>query len=195
MAVGSCSSRRGWAPPSIAERRARHDERESQGRPAGHGFFTEAGLRAARLRHLDTYQVRQHDASVNDILAFMRQAERAFSERDVDALIALTHPEAEMRLFANGRVTAYGREGTREIMAAAWGDPMYELSLERFERAGPDTVIGVGTVRRGVVGRSGFNQHTAAWLWTLEDGMIRRAETFATVEDARRAALALPRND
>ena len=148
-----------------------------------------------RIRDFPSLESSAISLRVSDIVAFMRQAERAFSERDVDALMTLTHPEAEMRLFANGRATVYGREGAREIMAAAWGDPMYQLSLDRLEGSGPDTVIGVGTVRRGVIGRSGFSSHTAAWLWTLEDGMIRTAETFATVEDARRAAAALPRND
>lgn len=72
-----------------------------------------------------------------------------FAERDVDALIALTHPEAEMRLFANGRTSVYGREGAQGIMTAAWNDPMYALTIHSFEEAGPDAVIGVGSVRRG----------------------------------------------
>ena len=132
---------------------------------------------------------------MDDTAEFMSQAARAFAERDVDALVALTHPEAEMSLFANGRTVVYGREGAREIMSAAWSDPMYELTLVSFEESGPDTVIGVGSVRRGLAGRSGFSHETAAWLWTLEDGMIRRAETFTSAEDARRAAKALPGTD
>ena len=130
---------------------------------------------------------------MGDMATFMSTAAHAFAERDADALIALTHPDAEIRLFANGRKVVHGREGAREIMTAAWSDPLYELSLDSFEEAGHGTVIGVGSVRRGTAGRSGFSQYTAAWLWTLEDGMIRTAEAFTSVEEARAAAAALRR--
>jgi hypothetical protein len=83
-----------------------------------------------------------------------------------------------MELFANGGRLVRGGEGARKIMAAAWSSPVYGLPLHHFERLGDDTVLGVGSVR--YEGDTGFSQRTAAWLWHMEDGMIRRAQTSTT---------------
>jgi hypothetical protein len=84
---------------------------------------------------------------VRDLAEFMQAASQAFKDRDIEKLLQLTHPDAEMELFANGGRLVRGREGARKIMAAAWSSPVYGLALHHFEQLGDDTVLGVGSVR------------------------------------------------
>ena len=104
----------------------------------------------------------------------------AFNGRDIDATLALVHPEIEFHpLKVHGVEIWHGRDGVTEL----WRQ-MRELGLDhRIEisdvRTRPDGVIAaLGTVRPGDTGFVG--------LYRVEQGLIRQARHYFADDETRR---------
>ena len=121
----------------------------------------------------------------------VRRSIDAFSRGDLDGVRETLAPGFE--LYPSGRFmdtqrVYRGREGWTEFWGdfrAAWED--IAVSIERME-AVDDRVLTLGKI--GGKGReSGVEVDAeAAWLHTVNDGLIVRLQTFATWADAREAA-------
>lgn len=114
----------------------------------------------------------------------------AFARRDVEAAVALAHPELEFwpqgTAARTGRDEPYrGHDGLRRYFAdvdAAWE----ELRVEPAELR----VAGQGVVAFGrVLGRADGQdlELPAIWVWKLRDGLVVYVRAVATAADARRA--------
>jgi ketosteroid isomerase-like protein len=113
----------------------------------------------------------------------------AFARRDVEAAVALAHPELEF--WPQGTAERVGREepyrgpdGLRRYFAdveRAWE----QLRVEPAELR----VAGAGVVAFGrVVGRSGGRdvELPAIWVWKLRDGLVAYVRAVATAAEADR---------
>jgi ketosteroid isomerase-like protein len=114
----------------------------------------------------------------------------AFNDRDLDAMLAATHPEAELQsLRAQLEGRAYrGHEGVRQMLADFDEDwEFVQMHAEEFREAG-DRVVALGRLRaRGRA--SGVDLDVPiGFVWTLRDGMVVRGTTFSEQAEAIRAA-------
>jgi ketosteroid isomerase-like protein len=120
-----------------------------------------------------------------------RRSIDAFSRGDLDAVLETLAPEFEMHpsgRFMDTQRVYRGREGWTEFwrdFRAAWKD--VAVSIERIE-AIDDRVLILGKI--GGEGReSGVAvEAEAAWVHTVNDGLIVRVQIFATWEEALEAA-------
>lgn len=100
---------------------------------------------------------------------------RAFNARDIDAALAVMHPEVDWpNGWEGGRV--YGREGVRDYWTRQWAaiNPSVEPVGFDMDEDGR-TVVKVHTVVRDLDGNllvDGMVEH----VYVVEDGLIRRME-------------------
>jgi ketosteroid isomerase-like protein len=114
---------------------------------------------------------RTHDA--RDAVEVVRGIYDAFARRDVEAVIALAHPDGEFHLAgtaaAVGRTEPYrGHEGLREYFAQA-DSTWDELRIEAADiRATATGVVVFGHVH----GRIGEDRvaRQVVWTWQVRDG-------------------------
>ena len=121
----------------------------------------------------------------------IRELYAAFSARDVEAVLALSHPDIEF--YPQGTVERAGREvpyrgadGLRQYfadVAAQWD----ELRVEPGQlRIAGDGVVAFGTA----IGRSGGEdvRQPVIWVWKLRDGRVVSGRVVATAAQAYKAA-------
>jgi ketosteroid isomerase-like protein len=120
----------------------------------------------------------------------IHRAYEAWSRRDVDALLAVVHPESVARpiLGANIGTSVYrGREGLREWfhdLHQEW--ETFETTVTRIEERGDLALLTVQVHARGRA--SGVVIDDALYhLVEIRDGMIRRLEAFQDKGDAMAA--------
>jgi hypothetical protein len=100
---------------------------------------------------------------------------QAFNARDIDAALAVMHPEVDWpNGWEGGRV--YGREGVRHYWTRQWAaiNPSVEPVGFDMDEEGR-TVVKVHTVVRDLDGNllvDGMVEH----IYVVEDGLIRRME-------------------
>ena len=120
----------------------------------------------------------------------IRQAYRAFAERDLEGLIALSDEAIEVSTVTgllSGRTEPYrGYEGLGEYMrdiASTW--KRIELQPQQFNRIDDERVLVFGRVRAWH--ERGFLDSSNAWLWTVRAGKVVSVQVFADPSEARRA--------
>ncbi len=121
--------------------------------------------------------------------ALIRAAYRAFAERDLEAMKEGSHPEIEISTVTGaiaGRSDPYrGHSGLETYfadVATTW--TRLELHPDSFHQLDEQRWLVLGRVRGWRVGAS--IDSPSAWLWTLENDLVRRLEVFADPSDARR---------
>jgi ketosteroid isomerase-like protein len=113
----------------------------------------------------------------------------AFAARDLDAVLALSHPEIEFTAVTGehaGRTDPYrGHDGMRQYfrdVASVWEE--LRLTPREFrEQGGLVLVTGKVSARsasRTVTGSTG-------WLWRVRDGQVVHGRVFASAADATAA--------
>ena len=120
----------------------------------------------------------------------IRQAYRAFAERDLEALVALADEEIEVSTVTgllSGRTEPYrGYSGLEEYMAdlaSTW--KRIELQPQQFHPLDEERVLVFGRVRAWH--ERGFLDSSNAWLWTIRGDKVASVQVFADPSEARRA--------
>ena len=124
-------------------------------------------------------------------VALVRRAFEAHVRRDNEAAFALYHPEVQIDLSGEQRVgtrSFYGREGVRQYMLdwlTAFGD--FTTDVEEWIDAGDQVIVVIHSYGRGKQSRVPVDMRQAH-VWTVQDGKLRRLQTFATKAQALEAA-------
>jgi ketosteroid isomerase-like protein len=125
----------------------------------------------------------KHDSEV-----IIRDAYAAFASRDVEALKRLADPGVEVSTVTGalaGRDRPYrGYEGLETYLAdvsSTW--TRLELHPETFHRLDDERTLVLGRVRAWRRGASADSPN--AWVWTILEGKIVRAEVYADPSQAR----------
>ena len=120
----------------------------------------------------------------------IRQAYRAFAERDLETLIALADADVEVSTVTgllSGRTEPYhGYTGLEQYiadLASTW--KRIELQPQQFNPLDEERVLVFGRVRAWH--ERGFLDSSNAWLWTIRGGKIASVQVFADPSEARRA--------
>ena len=120
----------------------------------------------------------------------IRQAYRAFAERDLERLIELADESIEVSTVTGllyGRTEPYrGYEGLEQYMAdlaSTW--KRIELQPQQFNELDQERVLVFGRVRAWH--ERGFLDSSNAWLWTLREDKVISVQVFADPSEARRA--------
>ena len=120
----------------------------------------------------------------------IRQAYRAFAERDLETLVALADEEIEVSTVTgllSGRTEPYrGYSGLEEYMAdlaSTW--KRIELQPQQFHPLDEERVLVFGRVRAWH--ERGFLDSSNAWLWTIRGDKVASVQVFADPSEARRA--------
>jgi ketosteroid isomerase-like protein len=117
-------------------------------------------------------------------------AYEAWSRRDVDALLAVVHPDAEARPILGANIGAsvyHGRAGLREWfqdLHQEWES--FQTRVIRIDERGDHALLTIAVHARGRVSGAvieGDMYH----LVEIRDGMIRRLEAFRDRDAAMRA--------
>lgn len=111
----------------------------------------------------------------------------AFNRRDVETVVSLSHPDVEFRpLTAEfaGRSAPYrGHDGLRlyfQDVGTVWDEL---LVTQQEVRSHADLILVTGRVyARGQ--RYGIRDLPAAWIWRLQDGLMREGTVYGGLEEA-----------
>jgi ketosteroid isomerase-like protein len=115
-------------------------------------------------------------------LQIVRRLFRLRETGDIDETVAYFAEHAENRPITTDRVLR-GRDEIREFMQdTAASGTVLEPSTFRFEANDAGQVAVFGRLR--VRGPDGIKDMPAAWIYTLADGKVVRAEGFKSVADA-----------
>jgi ketosteroid isomerase-like protein len=118
----------------------------------------------------------------------IRAAYEAFAQRDLERLGEVADPEIEIVTVTGmlaGRGDPYrGAKGLADYLAdvASTWDRL-ELFPQSFHQLDDERWLVLGRVRAWRTGASADSPN--AWLWTLRDGLVVRAEVFADPSEAR----------
>ncbi len=116
--------------------------------------------------------VEQQDSIPEQLL---QAAYQAFNARDIEAVLALMHPQVD---WANGMEggSVFGREGVRSYWTRQWGliDPHVEPTRFSRDETGR-IVVDVHQIVRDLDGKV-LSDQMVQHVYTLEDGLIRRME-------------------
>jgi ketosteroid isomerase-like protein len=114
----------------------------------------------------------------------------AFSERDVERVLELMHPEVEFTTVTSdyaGRTEPYrGHEGIRQYfrdVALVWDD--LRLTPREFREVG-DSILVTGRVNARSMAR--IVDGSTGWVWRLRDGLVVYGRVYASAADAEAAA-------
>ena len=119
---------------------------------------------------------------MSDEVHTVRAAFDAFARRDVDALAAVLHPDAELVTATPRRRVARllryeGHGGLRRLLDEVEGDwAFYRVTLLEARSLAPGVVLAEGTVV--VFGTAGGFGTFAGWVITVDDGRIVRVEPY-----------------
>ena len=110
----------------------------------------------------------------------------AFAARDLDAVLALSHPDIELTAVTGehaGRTDPYrGHDGMREYfrdVAAVWEE--LHLTPREFREAG-DLILVTGKV--SARSRSRTVTGSTGWIWRVRDGKVALVCVYASAADA-----------
>jgi ketosteroid isomerase-like protein len=120
----------------------------------------------------------------------VRRLVEAFNDRDLEAMFALLHPEAELHpLRAQLEGKAYvGHDGLRELLADFDQDWEYvQMAPEDF-RGADDTVVVLGRLQARARASGVDLDVPMGFVWTLREGRVVGGRTFSDPADAMRAA-------
>jgi len=126
-----------------------------------------------------------------DDIEVVRAGFEALSERGVEGLLPLIHPEFEVTTppgLAAEPDTYRGPEGVRRYFDSFY-DAMDEMRFEptEFREAGGRVIVPVTLTAKGRTTGIEARQELVM-AWTLRDGQATRVEVFATVDEALAAA-------
>ncbi len=127
-----------------------------------------------------------------DHAEIVRELFEAANRRDADAVLAVTHPDAEFWLSGTaeqtGRKEPYrGHAGVLEYFAdvdAVWEE--FALSPGELRIAG-DGVVSFGSVRVRAVGEPASRDVAVIWVFKLRDAMVLTARAVQTAAEANEA--------
>jgi ketosteroid isomerase-like protein len=118
-------------------------------------------------------------------LQIVRRLFRMRETGDIDETLDYFAEDAENRPITTGRLL-HGRDEIREFLRdTAAAGTVLEASTFRFEANDAGQVAVFGRLR--VRGRDGIKDMPAAWLYTLADGKVVRAEGFKSTAEAEAA--------
>jgi ketosteroid isomerase-like protein len=118
----------------------------------------------------------------------VRRVNRAFDERDVDALLAEHHPDVEVVVLRSEIEGPYrGHDGLRRMVTEAFEADM-EIRVDDIRDYG-NRVLVVG--RQHATVRGVAFDRVLAEIYELAAGQIVRMQAFARVEDALEAVAGL----
>jgi limonene-1,2-epoxide hydrolase len=117
----------------------------------------------------------------------VRSLNEAFAARDLDALVAAYHPNAEARNRRSQLVGPYkGHAGVRRMADETFDmAPDFEIRVDEVRDCGSRVLL-VGR-QRGTVGGVPIDE-VLVELYELEAGLVMRVQDFASVEEALEAA-------
>jgi uncharacterized protein len=126
----------------------------------------------------------------DDDIAVVRAGFEALSERGVEGLLPLIHPEFEVTTppgLAAEPDTYRGHDGVRRYFDSFY-DAMDEIRFEpgEFVEAGGRVIVPVTLIARGRTTGIEVKQELVL-VWTLRDGQAARLEPFATLDEALEA--------
>jgi ketosteroid isomerase-like protein len=107
--------------------------------------------------------------------ALLRRAYEAFNARDVDAVVALMHPDVDWpNAFEGGRV--HGHEAVRAYWARQFEQINPSVTPRGFaERADGRVAVDVHQLVRSLDGAV-LSDGTVAHVYTLRDGLVERMD-------------------
>jgi ketosteroid isomerase-like protein len=113
----------------------------------------------------------------------------AFAARDLDAVLALAHPDIELTAVTGehaGRTEPYrGHAGMRQYfrdVASLWEE--LRLTPREFREAG-DLILVTGKV--SARSRSRMVTGSTGWIWRVRDGKVVLVRVYASAADATEA--------
>jgi 2-(1,2-epoxy-1,2-dihydrophenyl)acetyl-CoA isomerase len=121
----------------------------------------------------------------------VRAAQAAVGRGDVEALVALCHPQVEWVPFIAqlDRRTFRGHEGIRQLVRALWTifDP-FEPRVNEVEELDAGRLLVTGRFRGRGRSSGADVEVSVAQLWAFREGKVWRVRTFPDAEAARSAA-------
>ncbi len=118
----------------------------------------------------------------------VRAAEEAFNRREIEAMVALVHPEIEWETGLPGTPTYQGREGVRQLfrdIETAWDDLAVRANLETLR--GEVMVVHWRMKGRGITSGATFEQSQYVAV-EFRDGLAIHMRAFQTATEALEAA-------
>ena len=123
--------------------------------------------------------------SASENVQIVRRLFRLRSDGDIEETVGYFAEDAENRPFTTDRVLR-GREEIRSFLEdTAASGTVLEPSTFRFEANDAGQVAVFGRLR--VRGPEGIKDTPAAWIYTLKDGKVVRAEAFKSTAEAEAA--------
>jgi hypothetical protein len=117
----------------------------------------------------------------------VRKVNEAFAARDIEALLALHHPDVEIIVLRSAIEGPYqGHDGLRRMATEAFNTADLQLRIDEVRDCGNDRVLVLGH-QHGTVGGIRFD-HVLAEVFEVDAGKVRRAQAFPTVGEALEAA-------
>jgi ketosteroid isomerase-like protein len=150
--------------------------------------------RLVRFRGFPTQEaaLRAGGLAPQDAGAIVRELWDAFNRRQIERMLELIADDCEWCPYAGGKELYLGPEGVREYHDELFGGAMSVTSTEYAFREVGDTIAVSGSLQ--VVSHGGaIAQQQVHWLFTVHDGKVARAQSFARREEATAAAQAARR--
>jgi ketosteroid isomerase-like protein len=117
-------------------------------------------------------------------LDVIQRAFRLLERGDREQMLGLFADDFEGRTISTGELVQ-GRGGARRFLERAnEGQNQLEPAVSRFERNGRGQVAVFGRLR--VRGPDGVVDTPAAWIYSIADGRIKRAESYTSTAQAQR---------
>jgi ketosteroid isomerase-like protein len=126
-----------------------------------------------------------------DNVEVVRRALAAFDSGDIEQVLATVQPDFEARIAPELSAepdTYRGSAGVRRYFDS-FRDAFEQIrfEIESLTDAGGSVVVGLRMTAIGKVTKIPVEQRNAG-VWTVTGGKVARIETYARLEDARRAA-------
>ena len=120
----------------------------------------------------------------------VRRVFQLLERGQVDQMITFLSDDFEGRPMSKPVVVKGRQEADAFVRTANEGERSLEPSVYRFERNGHGQVGVFGRLR--VLGPDGLVDTQAAWIYSVRDGKIVRADSFTSMEQAHRALYDTP---
>jgi ketosteroid isomerase-like protein len=117
----------------------------------------------------------------------VRRVNDAFAARDIEALLALHHPDAEIIVLRSAIEGPYrGHNGLRRMATEAFNTADLQFRIDEVRDCGNDRVLVFGH-QHGIVRGVPFDR-VLAEVFEIDAGKVRRSHAFPTVDEALEAA-------